>query len=197
MRTRSFDEREVLESAMHAFRRSGYGGISIKDLEAATNLSSGSLYNAFGDKDGVFRAAICHYVTDFVRKRLIEHAGADAGLEELEQLFLSLLREPMTDGHGCLLTNSIVEFGAKPSAASDQISLGIEMLTESFASVLEREIGTADAKREATLLLLIYQGMLVLSRSGLSHAGVEDAIRSQFERLRHVRVRFKNSTQQS
>jgi TetR/AcrR family transcriptional regulator, transcriptional repressor for nem operon len=46
-RKRSFDETKVLESAMHAFRRHGYAGISIKQLEEATGLSSGSLYNAY------------------------------------------------------------------------------------------------------------------------------------------------------
>ncbi|WP_374200826.1 transposase domain-containing protein [Inquilinus sp. Marseille-Q2685] len=39
------------------FRREGFGGVSIKALEAATGLTSGSIYNAYGDKDGLYRAA--------------------------------------------------------------------------------------------------------------------------------------------
>jgi hypothetical protein len=37
-----FDETEALTAAMHAFRRLGYSGVSIKTLEAETRLSSGS-----------------------------------------------------------------------------------------------------------------------------------------------------------
>ena len=42
VRNRSFREEEVLSAAMEAFRRNGYGGVSIKDLERATGLTSGS-----------------------------------------------------------------------------------------------------------------------------------------------------------
>ena len=62
VRSRSYDEDEVLARAMHAFRREGYAGISIPQLEAATGLSSGSIYNSFGDKRGIFFAAFEHYV---------------------------------------------------------------------------------------------------------------------------------------
>ena len=43
---------------MRAFWRMGYDGASIDDLTAETGLKRGSLYNAFGDKDAMYREAL-------------------------------------------------------------------------------------------------------------------------------------------
>ena len=57
-RTRTFDQAAVLTGAMMAFREHGFAGASIRDLERATGLSAGSLYNAFGDKEGLYISAL-------------------------------------------------------------------------------------------------------------------------------------------
>lgn len=188
-RNRSFDEDEVLEKAMHAFRRHGYAGLSIRRLEEATGLTSGSIYNAYGDKDGVYRAALARYVEGLVAVRIAAHAGQSATLEDLEQLFLTLFREPMTDGYGCLVTNSAVEFGAATGTAGAQIGRALDMIDEGIRAVLAREIGPGPAGTEAGRLVLLYHGILVLSRAGRISAGFEDAVRSQFVMLRQMRER--------
>jgi TetR/AcrR family transcriptional repressor of nem operon len=186
-RTRTFDEADVLSSAMHAFRRHGYERISIKQLEKATGLTSGSLYNAYGDKEGLYRAALDHYVDGFVRQRMGVHAGPVATLDDLEGFFLSLLRAPMTDGYGCLVTNSVVEFGAGRSIASDGVGEALRLVTSGIRSVLAREIGAEQVEVATNHLLLLYQGMLVLSRAGRSDAAFGDVVRAVFDGLRKMR----------
>ena len=61
-RPREFDESEVLDAAIAAFWRGGYAATSISDLQAATGLSRGSLYKAFGYKHGLFLAALDRYL---------------------------------------------------------------------------------------------------------------------------------------
>ncbi|WEV74433.1 TetR/AcrR family transcriptional regulator [Bifidobacterium sp. ESL0798] len=53
-RPRSFDEQQVLTQCGEVFRRQGYEATSVDDLVAATGLKRGSLYQAFGSKQGVF-----------------------------------------------------------------------------------------------------------------------------------------------
>ena len=186
-RKRSFDERQVLESAMHAFRRHGYAGLSIKRLEEETGLTSGSIYNAYGDKDGLFGAALAHYVDGFVGQRIAAHAGPAATLDDLEELFLTLFRAPMTDGYGCLVTNSAVEFGSAGASAPAAVGRALDMVAAGVRDVLSREIGPERAAIEADRLLLLYHGILVLSRAGRLDAGFEDAVRWQFDMLRRLR----------
>lgn len=200
-RTRSFDETEILWGAMDAFRRNGYAGVSIKQLEQATGLSSGSLYNAYGDKEGLFRAALAHYVDAFVAERVQAFAGPAATLDDLEQLFLSMLRAPLADGYGCLVINSAVEFGPGPSIATDGIRKGLGMVASGIRTVLAREIGAPQAAPATQHLMLLYQGILVRARTGDGGTETERVIRAEFDRLRKARPRrparrVKKSTQQ-
>src|SRR5262249_57323898 len=65
--TKQFDHGTVVDRAMMLFWRKGYGRTSIQDVEKATRLRRGSLYNAFGDKQGLFVAALKRYETTVSR----------------------------------------------------------------------------------------------------------------------------------
>lgn len=188
-RTREFDRDTVLLSAANLFRQRGYRNVSISDLEKSTGLVSGSIYNAFGDKARLFRAALAHYVDSFVRQRLNTFASATARLEDLEGLYLSVLEMPLADGHGCLVTNSIVEFGREAGVASEGLGEALELVRKGVACVIERELGAEAARSETTRLIVLYHGILVLSRSTTSFAEMADMVRAEFSRLRDLRDR--------
>lgn len=188
-RTREFDRDTVLLSAANLFRQRGYRNVSISDLEKSTGLVSGSIYNAFGDKAGLFRAALAHYVDSFVRQRLNTFASATARLEDLEGLYLSVLEMPLADGHGCLVTNSIVEFGREAGVASEGLGEALELVRKGVACVIERELGAEAARSETTRLIVLYHGILALSRSTTSFAEMADMVRAEFSRLRDLRDR--------
>jgi TetR/AcrR family transcriptional repressor of nem operon len=63
-RPREFDIDAAVERALDVFWSHGYHGTSLPDLLAATNLSRGSLYAAFGDKHGLFLHALDRYIDD-------------------------------------------------------------------------------------------------------------------------------------
>jgi TetR/AcrR family transcriptional repressor of nem operon len=192
-RPRSFDADSVLTAAMHCFRRQGYERVSIKDLEQATGVSSGSLYNSYESKEGVFRAALEHYLNTVVGARIQAFAGPSATLDDLEQLFLSIWEMPQADGFGCLVTNSAVEFGPNaPEFAADKVARGLELAGGGIHSVLVRELGPEDGEREAEHLALVYHGVLVLSRSGTLSLGHREAIQTTFDRLRRAAAARRN-----
>lgn len=183
-RPRSFDEQQVLDAAMHAFRRAGYRNLSIVDLEKATGLRTSSLYQAFGDKPGLFRRALDHYVASYVTPRLTTYAGPEATLDDLEQLFLTLFRPPMDDGYGCLVANSAAEFGSGDSIASEGVRTGLGLVRAHLDDVVRRELGPDDAGSTAAHLSLLYQGLLLHSRAGLLTGDHEAAVRHEFDTLR-------------
>ncbi len=57
-RPREFDRDQVVDRAVDVFWRKGFEATSIRDLVEATGLNRGSLYNTFGDKAGLFEAAL-------------------------------------------------------------------------------------------------------------------------------------------
>jgi AcrR family transcriptional regulator len=189
VRSRAYDEAEVLAGAMHAFRRKGYAGVSIPELETATGLSAGSIYNSFRDKRGIFLAAFDRYLQAVLERRIVEFASPERGLSGMRQLFLSLLREPDGGTFGCLITNSAIEFGADRDIAEATFLKGFSILERLFrerltAAKLSGVLRTgANPKAEAARLLALYQGTLVLIRGGYEHKTIRLAINSTFDNL--------------
>ena len=69
-RPREFDEGTALEAAMACFWRRGYEATSMRDLVRSMGISGPSLYNAFGDKRALFRAALERYLDQLPRARI-------------------------------------------------------------------------------------------------------------------------------
>ena len=188
-RPRSFDEATVLSGAMHAFRRAGFAAISIRDLELATGLSAGSIYNSYGDKAGLFDAAFGHYLDAVLRRRIARYADPGKGLAGVRRLFVSLLEEPAGECHGCLITNSAVEFGIGTDARHSAVAAGFEILRQALA---ERLVAARKAEQlrdgiepaiAAVKLIALYQGVLVLVRAGFDKRGLKQAIHLEFDSL--------------
>lgn len=183
-RRRQFDEDTVLSSVMHAFRRGGYAGVSMRELEGAASLSAGSLYHAYGGKQGLFEAAFEHYNAEVLQWRIQHFAPEGSGTDGLRELFTSLLHEPDGTRAGCLITNSAVEFGPQ---APPQVGAAFAVLEDAFAERLRTSVGASwsevDVQLWATRLLALYQGVLVMVRGGHDLTVVERMIVSVFDDL--------------
>ena len=60
-RPRQFDHVAVLTSALQIFWRQGYAATTIDSLAAAMGLNKPSLYNAYGDKQAIYRQALAAF----------------------------------------------------------------------------------------------------------------------------------------
>jgi len=173
-RKQLWDQAEVLTSAMRLFRRRGYLGASLRDIEEATGLHPGSLYRVFGNKDGLFRAALDAYndqvVQDRVRIHLLEPVDPVAGIRSF---FTSAFETGLDPDPGCLLTNTAVESFAVPQATTG-VHRGLQTIESGFADALVRARALnllpadLDVEASAARLLALYQGLLVLVRAGTS-----------------------------
>ncbi|MFK8908392.1 TetR/AcrR family transcriptional regulator [Streptomyces sp. YS-3] len=171
-RKQLWDQADVLASAMRLFRRRGYLGASLRDIEEATGLHPGSLYRVFESKDGLFCAALDAYndqvVQGRVRAHLLEPTNPLAGIRSF---FTSAFETGPDPDPGCLLTNTAVESFTVPQAA-DAVRRGLETIESGFADALTRArtlgllSADLDIEVSAARLLALYQGLLVLVRAG-------------------------------
>lgn len=60
-RPREFDDEAVIEAAIDVFWSNGYQATSSQELVERTGLGRGSLYNAFGSKQGLYHEALKRY----------------------------------------------------------------------------------------------------------------------------------------
>lgn len=124
-RTKGFDEELVLVRIMETFWNRGYQGTSMTMLEEATGLKRQSLYNAFGDKDAMYRAARAQYA--------VRHAGSLERclaypdlIEAISCYFerqLEILESTGTP-MGCFFAGGVQDFGTSACELSDIVRTG-------------------------------------------------------------------------
>jgi TetR/AcrR family transcriptional repressor of nem operon len=110
-RTREFDTDHAVSAAVATFRGKGFAGSSVQELVDATGVGRGSLYAAFGDKDGLYLAAVDRYRQDYAEP-LLELLDSGAPARDLvRQVLFGLVEEILRDGEQqtCLIVSAAVE----------------------------------------------------------------------------------------
>ena len=112
-RTKQFDERQVLLSAMLVFWEKGYEGTSILDLEHAMGLNRTSIYNAFGNKRAVFDQVMICYKESVMSALFAELDGAPDVKEGIRRMLNGALDIHFDEDSpgGCLVVLSLLESG--------------------------------------------------------------------------------------
>jgi TetR/AcrR family transcriptional regulator, transcriptional repressor for nem operon len=165
---------EVIVAAMACFREHGYDATSVRDLESATGLKAPSIYKAFGSKAGLFEVALDRYCRDVVDRRVDEHLRSELGLAGIRSFFTSTYSVEPLPTHGCLLTNSAIEFSAIDRRCQRKVTRGLGVIREALTAQIDSaqsagELPDAlDVGAAADILLVVYEGMLALARTGRS-----------------------------
>ena len=168
-RPRAFDEQEVLDRAMETFWSRGYEAVSVDDLLAATGLSRSSIYQAFGNKRGIFGAALEFYVTSRLGGMLSGLEAEGAGLDDVEAFFGVLddvaRNYPDRFALGCLMTNSMTELGHTDDAIRAAGTAYTTRLRAAFANALgATSTDPAVVEQRAEILATLALGAFVRAR---------------------------------
>ncbi|GAA3407378.1 TetR/AcrR family transcriptional regulator [Paenibacillus hodogayensis] len=111
VRRREFDVEQALDAAMQLFWEKGYEAASLSDLTSAMGIQRPSLYAAFGDKQGLFEAALRKYTqAHALALRSILHSKTSVK-ESFRSLFEGLVEAEYAGNRnrGCFCINTIVE----------------------------------------------------------------------------------------
>lgn len=174
-RRREFDEAEVVEKAMQTFWKNGWRDTTPQKLVEATGLSRSSLYATFGDKKGLFLAALDLYVEEqrsFLTQLLAEGSLRE-GLERLYQLMVDNMR-PDGGGMTCLVVSSLLEIPAEDDETIARIARGQAQMTAVYEDRFQRAIdegeldGTRTARELACFIAIVNNGIQVAARADAS-----------------------------
>ncbi|WP_099050077.1 TetR/AcrR family transcriptional regulator [Serratia rubidaea] len=175
-RPREFDTERALQQAVRQFSVYGYHGTSIADLNRALNLTSGSIYKAWGDKRGLFLATLDYYIAQRIENVQAATAAAGSGREKVYAFLAAYakLSSGSEGRQGCLIVATAVEL----SAYDDEIARRLAAQQQRWESQLSRLLeegqqdGSVAASCEpavtATLLIALTRGMRVLGKTGAS-----------------------------
>ena len=177
-----YDEAAVIDAAIGVFWRLGFAATSISELTDATGISRSSLYQRFGDKDGLFREALTRYTERVLRR--MDGVRADTARARVE----ALLREFVTrDGKskrppGCLLARSCSEMANLSEAGQLAAKVGLKQQKSILDCILRDASERSELARGADVEGLawyyvgIIQAVLNLPQAGASRLELERMI---------------------
>lgn len=177
-----FDRESVLDAALSTFWTFGHAACSLQMLVDATGLNRQSIYNAFGDKDGLFRASLDHYAAKLSAQcATIEAAQADPS--DLRAFILGNLSIQQTLGPGACF---IVVTAFSPQAADPRIKPALEAGAQRVRQALEVFLQAAAARGAldprftpqsgAAHLYALMNGLSALAQTGSPAAQVETTL---------------------
>ena len=105
-----FDRSEVIGNATDLFWRHGFNGASMQQVFKATGLKPGSIYLAFGNKEGLFKESLEHYANASLS--LIDARFSDVPSigEAYCDMFKDLIKSSIeSDYTSCFLVKSQLE----------------------------------------------------------------------------------------
>jgi TetR/AcrR family transcriptional repressor of nem operon len=186
-RPRAFDIDAAAEQAMQVFWRSGYASASMADLYAATGLKPGSVYAAFGDKEGLFQKAFQAYAAHF-------RATLPQGLTGLTAIAAWIgvqadlsVQDP--ERRGCLIVNTVAERHAHAAATRAMAQARMDEIRAFFRSALEQAASAGELKPGVELdlwadsLTGTVVSLMTLGRAGTDEGVIRNVARAALENL--------------
>lgn len=181
-RVREFDVDQALERAMNLFWRKGYAATSLQDLLAELGIGSGSLYAAFGSKEGLYARALERYCAQYgagLGERLDSAADVRSGIRAvLTEMAETDLLDPV---RGCMAVNAVTERDDDP-ATTERVAATLRTVESALAGALERaqargEIPEGKNTAElARFLTTFIQGLRVTGQARLGRGFTGDSI---------------------
>ncbi|MEW2548167.1 TetR/AcrR family transcriptional regulator [Streptomyces sp. NPDC047002] len=185
-RSREFDADAAVEAAMSAFRRAGYAGTSIQDLVDATGVGRGSLYAAFGSKEGLYLAALDRYRERYAQPLVALLDGCVGVRAVIREVLVGVVDATVRDGdrEACLVIAAATELAHREPAVRDRLRRTVKSLEEALSELVARgqaagEIPAArSAAATARLLVTVIQGLRVVGAVRPDRAALMETVDS-------------------
>ena len=183
-RTKQFDERQALVSAMLVFWEKGYEGTSIHDLEQAMGLNRTSIYNTFGNKRAIFNRVMSCYKESVMASLFAELDNAPdirEGVRRLLNAALDIHFDKDNPG-GCLVVLSVLESGQHDAESQ----LAMQQTLQDLKTALQARLSKAkkagelakdlDVASTATTISTTMTGMMVMGKANFTRASLKKTI---------------------
>jgi AcrR family transcriptional regulator len=175
-RPRSFSLEAALDRAIPIFWAKGFDGASFRDLTNAMGISPPSLMAAFGDKRGLFDAAVARYAETIATKHMTALEGSNGLRDRLTAFFAAVIANAAgaDQPSGCLVTCALADLAGDDVAASAQLA----MLVAAADASLTRQFHDAgfdweEARGRAQIAAATMHSLTLRARAGTSKAELQ------------------------
>jgi TetR/AcrR family transcriptional regulator, transcriptional repressor for nem operon len=159
-----FDREFVIDKTIELFWQHGYNGSSMLQVVKATGLKPGSIYLAFGNKEGLFREALEAYSKKSLEKMTYIMDNANSIGEGICNLFENLIEDSTKENYNsCLLMKAQLEFGSNDDKLENLTGGYLKDVELFFRLYLEKMFDVEISKTRALSIMLNIFGIRVYS----------------------------------
>ncbi|WP_242311013.1 TetR/AcrR family transcriptional regulator [Bacillus cereus group sp. BfR-BA-01331] len=183
-RLREFDKEKALDAAMQLFWEKGYAATSLSDLTAKMEIQRPSLYAAFGDKEGLFEAALRRY-TNLHAASIRTKLQKEQSVKEAIRIFFENMVEEeykKESNKGCFCINTMVEI-APHNEKFEVLTREHQMyLSVIFQELIAKGIQSGELKSDvnakalAQTLVTSLIGLTVLMKSRPKRSVIDNSV---------------------
>ncbi|MDC8830550.1 TetR/AcrR family transcriptional regulator [Alteromonas gilva] len=164
----SYSRQESVERAMTVFWQKGYVGTGMRDIQAALDKRPGSIYATFGNKEGLYLAALTAYTQSIV-DTLQACSQADNPLRALKTFMRSplLKSEAETYMRQCLIVKTQADWLELPAGIQTSLRDALNSLRSGFEAVVlaAQQRGELSAEMTPEQAALWLQGQFIALRT--------------------------------
>lgn len=173
----------LLDTAARLFQEQGYNATGMRDIMAATGISSGALHHHFPTKQALALAVIADRVAPAVRETWIEPVRNSGSLSKsVAEIFADLIRSIERQGYvrGCPLNNLAVEL----SYASPEYREPLQAIFGEWETALAQRLSSTRAgarldrvqrSAAASFVIATYSGAMNLAKATQSASPLRSA----------------------
>lgn len=157
-----FDRDEVIDKSTRLFWQNGYSASSMQQVVKTTGLKPGSIYLAFGSKEGLFRESLENYAKHSI-KRISEFIDAsDSVRKGICQFLTYIVNEASNETHcSCFLVKTQLELVSEGGELYKFASEKLSDIEDMFYSYLSKEYDENVARNKAASIMLHIYGLRV------------------------------------
>lgn len=157
-----FDRDEVLDNAIQLFWQHGFSASSMQQVVKATGLQPGSIYLAFGNKEGLFHEALERYFEKAITwKRHILDTSPTVG-EGICKILEDKIQQSTEKNYcSCFLIKTQLELAAENNDLHKVAAAKLSQIEDLFRCYLETEFDSDVSSRRAVSLMMQIFGMRV------------------------------------
>lgn len=175
-RPRAFDLERALDAAMHLFWEHGYEATSLAMLREAMGLTPPQIYNAFADKETLFRKALERYHQTEIGFALDALSAPVPTREAIRRLLMGAAETYSRPGKpgGCLFISGGLATSPQAQAIADELKTYRKASEAAIAERLEKGRALGEFPRDfsveafAKYLAGVMNGMSIQARDGAS-----------------------------
>lgn len=134
-----FDRQEAVDKATNLYWKKGFHATSMRNLQDEIDMRPGSIYSAFGSKDGLFKEALKNYTDITIAQMKQCRIECSSPLEALKTFVRNQVIDTQCDAPNgmCMLAKTIGELNEENQELIDITKAHLADIANEFAEVIE------------------------------------------------------------